>query len=81
METLSENEFPAFLKKIKSGFQSYNSEVNWLIFVLILSFSLGGWIEIFGIWSEFPIMVKTLPEGWRLPSIVTMAIQFGQIGL
>ena len=31
-------------------------------------------------WAEFPLIVSQLPEGWRLPSIITMIIQFGQIG-
>ena len=34
-----------------------------------------------GIWSEFSLMVSKLPEGWRLPSILTAVIQISQIGL
>jgi hypothetical protein len=26
-------------------------------------------------------MVKDLPEGWRLPSIIVMFIQLGQLGI
>jgi riboflavin transporter 2 len=29
-------------------------------------------------WCELPIMVHELPEGWRLPSILGVLIQFSQ---
>jgi riboflavin transporter 2 len=33
-----------------------------------------------GMWCELPIMVHQLPEGWRLPSILTILTQASQIG-
>ena len=35
-------------KQIVNDFKIYNSNVNWLVFVLVVIFSWGGWIEIFG---------------------------------
>lgn len=35
-------------KKIVNDFKIYNSNVSWFVFVLVLIFSWGGWIEIFG---------------------------------
>ncbi|RNA09134.1 riboflavin transporter 2-like [Brachionus plicatilis] len=67
-------------KQIVNDFKIYNSNVNWFVFVLVVIFSWGGWIEIFGIWAELPLIVNSLPEGWRLPSILTGATQIGQIG-
>ncbi|CAF0955328.1 unnamed protein product [Brachionus calyciflorus] len=71
---------PTLFKKVVNDFKLYNSNVNWFVFILITIFSWGGWIEIFGIWSELPLIVNSLPEGWRLPSILTGATQIGQIG-
>ena len=33
-----------------------------------------------GIWCELPLLVNTLPEGWRLPAILTVTSQIAQIG-
>lgn len=35
-------------KQIINDFKLYNSNVNWLVFILVVIFSWGGWIEIFG---------------------------------
>ncbi len=33
-----------------------------------------------GIWVESPLLIKSLPEGWALPSMIGAVAQFGQIG-
>jgi len=32
-------------------------------------------LDVSGIWSELPLMVHRLPEGWRLPSILSAISQ------
>lgn len=34
--------------KIIRAFQSYSSKVNWLVFLLVVFISVGGWLEIYG---------------------------------
>jgi riboflavin transporter 2 len=41
---------------------------------------MGSWIAINGIWVELPILVDRLPEGWNLPSYMTVVIQIANIG-
>ena len=41
---------------------------------------MGSWIAINGIWVELPILVDRLPEGWNLPSYMTVVIQIANVG-
>lgn len=41
---------------------------------------MGSWIAINGLWVELPILVDQLPEGWNLPSYMTVIIQIANIG-
>lgn len=41
---------------------------------------LASWIDLNGIWVELPLLVQVLPEGWNLPSYLTIIIQCANIG-
>ncbi|RNA09135.1 solute carrier family riboflavin member 3-A [Brachionus plicatilis] len=69
----------ATLAKIKSRFLAYDSKINWIVFCFIFCFTIGAWLDINGLWCELPIMVAELPEGWRLPSILSASTQIAQI--
>ncbi|KAM4705505.1 solute carrier family 52, riboflavin transporter, member 3-B-like [Rhinophrynus dorsalis] len=43
-------------------------------------FGLGSWVAINGVWVELPLIVPHAPEGWELPSYLTLLIQFANIG-
>lgn len=49
------------------------------MFVLCLK-KKGSWLDVSGLWCELPFMVDELPEGWRLPSILSAISQFAQLG-
>nr|C1BKZ7.1 RecName: Full=Solute carrier family 52, riboflavin transporter, member 3; AltName: Full=Riboflavin transporter 2; Short=RFT2 [Osmerus mordax]ACO09700.1 C20orf54 homolog precursor [Osmerus mordax] len=51
-----------------------------LIYALACAFGLGSWLAINGLWVELPIIVTTLPEGWELPSYLTVIIQLANLG-
>ncbi|XP_067096330.1 solute carrier family 52, riboflavin transporter, member 3-A [Osmerus mordax] len=51
-----------------------------LIHALACAFGLGSWLAINGLWVELPIIVTTLPEGWELPSYLTVIIQLANLG-
>lgn len=51
-----------------------------LIHVLACAFGLGSWVAVNGLWVELPLIVNTLPEGWELPSYLTVIIQLANIG-
>ncbi|XP_070824118.1 solute carrier family 52, riboflavin transporter, member 3-A [Chaetodon trifascialis] len=51
-----------------------------LIHILACAFGLGSWVAVNGLWVELPLIVNTLPEGWELPSYLTVIIQLANLG-
>lgn len=56
------------------------SSISWPTYSLIVLFGLGSWIAVNGLWVELPILVKTAPEGWNLPSYLAVIFQLANIG-
>jgi riboflavin transporter 2 len=48
-----------------------------LLFVL---FGLSTWLDVNGVWIELPLIVNRVPEGWALPSYLTLAVSLSNIG-
>lgn len=46
-----------------------------LVDVLAALFGVGAWVAINGLWVELPLLVDQLPEGWNLPSYLSVIIQ------
>uniref|UniRef100_A0A4W5KH05 Riboflavin transporter n=1 Tax=Hucho hucho TaxID=62062 RepID=A0A4W5KH05_9TELE len=54
--------------------------MSLLVHVLACCFGLGSWVAVNGLWVELPLIVNTLPEGWELPSYLTVIIQLANLG-
>lgn len=54
--------------------------MSLLTHVLALLFGMGSWVAINGMWVELPLVVPEIPEGWYLPSYLTVLIQMANIG-
>ncbi|KAL2765655.1 solute carrier family 52, riboflavin transporter, member 2 isoform 1 [Daubentonia madagascariensis] len=52
-----------------------------LTHLLVALFGMGSWAAINGIWVELPVVVKDLPEGWSLPSYLSVCVALGNLGL
>ncbi|XP_005072582.1 solute carrier family 52, riboflavin transporter, member 3 [Mesocricetus auratus] len=52
----------------------------FLTHLLVCAFGMGSWVAINGLWVELPLLVTELPEGWDLPSYLTVVIQLANIG-
>ncbi|XP_030637431.1 riboflavin transporter 2-like isoform X2 [Chanos chanos] len=48
--------------------------------VLACLFGIGSWVAINGMWVELPLIVPEIPEGWYLPSYLTVIIQLANVG-
>ncbi|KAJ8016839.1 hypothetical protein DPEC_G00011520 [Dallia pectoralis] len=59
---------------------SYSTSMSLLIHVLACCFGLGSWVAVNGLWVELPLIVNVLPEGWELPSYLTVIIQLANLG-
>lgn len=46
-----------------------------LVDLLATVFGIGAWVAINGLWVELPLLVTYLPEGWTLPSYLSVIIQ------
>ncbi|XP_019729655.1 riboflavin transporter 2 [Hippocampus comes] len=51
-----------------------------LTHLLACLFGLGSWVSISGLWVELPLIVPQIPEGWYLPSYLSVLIQMANIG-
>lgn len=54
--------------------------MSLLTHLLACLFGIGSWISINGLWVELPLMVPEVPEGWHLPSYLSVVIQLANIG-
>ncbi|XP_012866231.1 PREDICTED: solute carrier family 52, riboflavin transporter, member 3 isoform X2 [Dipodomys ordii] len=50
------------------------------VHLLVCVFGMGSWVAINGLWVELPLLVTELPEGWYLPSYLTVVIQLANVG-
>lgn len=51
-----------------------------LVDLLAVLFGISSWISINGLWVELPMLVNELPEGWALPSYLSIIVQIANIG-
>ncbi|XP_069847736.1 solute carrier family 52, riboflavin transporter, member 2-like isoform X1 [Dipodomys merriami] len=52
-----------------------------LTHLLVALFGMGSWAAVNGIWVELPVVVRDLPEGWSLPSYLSVLVALGNLGL
>eukprot|EP00061_Rhincodon_typus_P010036 g34007.t1 len=58
----------------------HQSTMSLAIHILACVFGTGSWVAINGLWVELPLIVNVLPEGWDLPSYLTVIIQLANVG-
>ncbi|XP_067416260.1 riboflavin transporter 2-like [Emydura macquarii macquarii] len=51
-----------------------------VVHVLACLLGTGSWVAINGVWVELPLIVPRAPEGWYLPSYLTVLIQLANVG-
>lgn len=68
------------IERLNEKYANYNRNVNWYVFIFVVLMTMGSWIDINGLWCQMPLMVHDLPEGWSLPSIVSLCMQISQVG-
>ncbi|XP_028285959.1 riboflavin transporter 2 [Parambassis ranga] len=54
--------------------------MSLLTHLLTCLFGMGSWVSINGLWVELPLIVPQIPEGWYLPSYLSVIIQMANIG-
>lgn len=51
-----------------------------VVHLLACLLGTGAWVAINGVWVELPLLVPAVPEGWLLPSYITVVIQLANGG-
>ncbi|XP_069077217.1 riboflavin transporter 2-like [Pleurodeles waltl] len=51
-----------------------------VVHMLACLLGMGSWVAINGMWVELPLIVHQIPEGWYLPSYLTILIQLANVG-
>ncbi|XP_055013442.1 riboflavin transporter 2 [Boleophthalmus pectinirostris] len=54
--------------------------MSLLTHILAVLFGMGSWVSINGLWVELPLIVPHIPEGWFLPSYLSVLIQMANVG-
>ncbi|XP_013880238.1 riboflavin transporter 2 [Austrofundulus limnaeus] len=54
--------------------------MSLLTHLLACLFGMGSWVSINGLWVELPLIVPQVPEGWYLPSYLSVLIQMANVG-
>lgn len=67
------------VQRLKNKVKNAFSSVSVITYMLVVVFGSGSWLAINGLWVELPIIVQEIPEGWSLPSYLTLIIQMANI--
>lgn len=51
-----------------------------LVDVLAILFGISAWISVNGMYVQLPLLVQSQPEGWNLPSFLSVIIQIANVG-
>jgi len=51
-----------------------------LVDILAILFGISAWVSVNGMYVQLPLMVQTQPEGWNLPSYLSVIIQIANVG-
>ncbi|UJR11697.1 hypothetical protein I4U23_015878 [Adineta vaga] len=48
-------------------------------FTLIVIMNLSSWIDLYGVFTELPLIIPLTPEGWTLPSVMSICVTVANI--
>ncbi|XP_075149111.1 riboflavin transporter isoform X2 [Haematobia irritans] len=64
---------------VKMGFKILENR-SIIVDILAIFFGIGTWIGINGTFIQLPLLVEVAPEGWSLPSYLSVMVQIGNLG-
>lgn len=67
-------------KQLWHGIRSNLNAISIVTYALFCFFGLGSWVAINGVWAQLPVLTVSLPECYKLASILTVIIQVANIG-
>lgn len=81
-ETSVKLEAPSGSKTLLRELTRFRSKLppSPLVYLLFCAFGIGAWVAVNGVWGEISILVQTLPECDKLPSVLVVVIQLANVG-
>lgn len=67
-------------RKMKIKFGGIFKHRSIIVDILAIFFGIGTWIGINGTFIQLPLLVQVAPEGWSLPSYLSVMVQIGNLG-
>ncbi|XP_017849911.1 solute carrier family 52, riboflavin transporter, member 3-A isoform X2 [Drosophila busckii] len=65
---------------MEHGYGSVFRNRKLLVDVLAIFFGIGTWLGVNGTFIQLPLLVNEAPEGWSLPSYLSIMVQLGNLG-
>ncbi|KAI8123261.1 hypothetical protein FF38_11703 [Lucilia cuprina] len=66
--------------KMRIKFGGIFKQRSVIVDLLAIFFGIGTWIGINGTFIQLPLLVEVAPEGWSLPSYLSVMVQIGNLG-
>lgn len=67
-------------QKLCTKYRHVLKDRSLIVDILTIFFGIGTWIGINGTFIQLPLLVAEAPEGWSLPSYLSLMVQIGNIG-
>lgn len=64
----------------KSGLMDAFKNRSLIVDLLAICFGIGTWLGVNGTFIQLPLLVNEAPEGWSLPSYLSVMVQIGNLG-
>ncbi|XP_030078781.1 solute carrier family 52, riboflavin transporter, member 3-A [Drosophila hydei] len=68
------------IKKMEPKSGGYFKNRNVIVDLLAICFGIGTWLGVNGTFIQLPLLVNEAPEGWSLPSYLSVMVQIGNLG-
>ncbi|XP_068154196.1 solute carrier family 52, riboflavin transporter, member 3-B [Drosophila tropicalis] len=82
----NESELSVFLnwrtigKKMEEKYGGVFKNRSLIVDLLAIFFGIGTWLGVNGTFIQLPLLVNEAPEGWSLPSYLSVMVQIGNLG-
>ncbi|XP_030370555.1 solute carrier family 52, riboflavin transporter, member 3-A isoform X2 [Scaptodrosophila lebanonensis] len=67
-------------KKMEDKFGTALKKHSLIVDLLSIFFGIGTWLVVNGSFIQLPLLVEDAPEGWSLPSYLSVMVQIGNLG-
>ncbi|CAF1370264.1 unnamed protein product, partial [Didymodactylos carnosus] len=60
--------------------KNYNTHKSVFIYICVVCFGIGTWLDLNGVWIQIPLIVDKVPEGWEFSAYLGLMSNLANIG-